>query len=124
MIISELGFLVAFLAFHSILGICSSLSLFLLGINMVMVVTLCLNFIKRTSFHATGAGGLLGTVIGIAWYANVNMNYSILGVLILGWLAGYARYKLKAHNEGEIYSGYLAGLLCMAMVFFIGAKIC
>lgn len=122
MIFAELGFLLTYLGFHNIPDMGRSLSLFMLGINIAMIATLIASFIKRTSFHATGVGGILGTVIGLAYYTRVDLKFWIAGAVVLAWLAGFGRYKLKAHNTLEIYLGYLVGILSLALVFIFGAK--
>jgi len=122
MVFAEMGFLLTYLAFHNIPNIGRSLSLFMLGINVAMIATLAASFIKRISFHATGAGGILGTVIGLAYYTRLDLKYWICGAIVLACLAGYARYKLKAHDTLEIYLGYIVGILSLALVFMIGAK--
>ncbi len=122
MMFAELGFLTAYLGIYNIPEAGRSLSLFMLGINIAMIATLAASFIKRISFHATGAGGILGTVIGLAYYNHLNFKYWICGAIVLAWLAGYARYRLKAHDTFEIYLGYIVGILSLALTFIIGAK--
>ena len=78
MVFAEMGFLLTYLAFHNIPNVGRSLSLFMLGINIAMLATLAASFIKRISFHATGTGGVLGTVIGLAHYTGLNLKYWIL----------------------------------------------
>ncbi|NNM94853.1 MAG: hypothetical protein HKL88_05240 [Bacteroidia bacterium] len=120
-VFTELGFLISFIVLHNVSGTAQSLFLFLLGINIALMATLVLNFITRSSLHATGAGGLLGTVIGLEYSERSDLKYWIGAALVLAFLTGYARYRLKAHKAEEIYLGYLCGLLSLALVFMIGA---
>jgi len=118
---TELGFLLSYLAFHKIPSSGYSLSLFMLGINIAMVATLLIGFAQKTSFHATGAGGILGTIIGLMYYTRDDLKYWIIGALLLCVTVGYSRYKLKAHNSFEIYLGFIVGILSLFLTFFIGA---
>lgn len=119
---TELGFLLAYLAFHNIPSAGRSIELFILGINISMVATILVNFVQKTSFHTTGMGGLLGTVIGMAYYTRLNMMYWIGGAILLACLVGYSRYRLKAHSTFELYLGYIIGILSLGLVFILGAK--
>jgi len=119
---TELGFILAYLAFHNIPSIGRSISLFILGLNIAMIATLLVSFIQRTSFHATATGGMVGTAIGLMYYTRMDMKYWIIGTALMACLTGYARFRLKAHNTYELYLGYAIGILSLALVFIIGAK--
>lgn len=119
---SEMGFLWAFLTLHDIPSAGHSIYLFILGINIAMITTLIINFFQRTSFHATGAGGLLGATIGLMYYTRADLKYWIIGVILLCYLVGYARYRLKAHSSFEIYIGYIVGIVSLFAVFFFGVR--
>lgn len=121
MVFAELGFLLAYLTYHNIPALGHTLSLFMLGINIALVATLVINFFQKTSFHATGAGGLLGATIGLMYYSRINLKYWIVGTMVLCFIAGYARYRLKAHSSFEIYLGYIIGIVSLFAVFFFGA---
>ena len=122
MMFAELGFLLTYITFHKIPELGHSLSLFMLGINMAIVATFILNFFQKTSFHATGTGGILGTAIGLMYYTRISMWPWVTAAMILCCLAGYARYRLKAHNTFEIYLGFIVGMVSLFAVFFFGAK--
>lgn len=122
MAFAEFGFLLAYLAFHNIPALGHSLNLYILGLNIAMILTLIINLFTKTSFHTTGAGGIVGTAIGLMYYARVDLKYWIIGTMLISIAIGYARYKLKAHNTLEIYLGYIVGILSLALVFIIGAK--
>jgi hypothetical protein len=121
-VFTELGYILAYLAFHNIPSIGRTLSLFILGINISLIATLLISFVQKTSFHATGAGGIVGTTIGLMYYTRFNMEYWIVAAIAMACLSGYSRYKLKAHNTFEIYLGYIVGILPLALVFILGAK--
>lgn len=120
-IFSEIGFLLTLLALHFIPGVGRSLYLFIIGINIAGLITAGLSSISRTSLHTTGAGGLAGMVIGMEYYTRLNLNIWIGISLGITLIAGYARYRLKAHQPQEIYVGYLVGILSVSLAFIIGS---
>lgn len=122
MMFTEFGFLLAYLTFHKIPSLGHSINLFILGINIAVVVTFILNFVQKTSFHATGAGGLLGAAIGLMYYTRMFTWPWIAGAMFVCYLVGFARYRLKAHDSFEIYLGFIVGVLSLFAVFFFGAK--
>lgn len=122
MMFAEFGFLLAFLTFHKIPSLGHSISLFILGINIAVIATFILNFFQKTSFHATGAGGLLGASIGLMYYTRMYTWPWIAGAMFICYLVGFARYRLKAHDSFEIYLGFIVGVLSLFAVFFFGAK--
>ncbi len=119
MVVTQFGFLSSFLALHYIPAGGNPITLFLLGINIALAITIGINFFTRTSLHTTGTGGLLGAVIGMEYYSRINLNYWIGVAVLLAFIAGYARFKLKAHNTQELYMGYLIGILSLSLVFII-----
>ncbi|HTB06394.1 MAG TPA: hypothetical protein VK806_05520 [Bacteroidia bacterium] len=119
---TELFFLLAYYIFHNIPIVGKSLSLYLLGINAAMVLALIISLFTRISLHALGAGGILGTVIGLIYYTRFEMTPWVCGAMFLALLVGYSRYKLKAHEPGDIYIGYSIGVVAQSLVFFIGGR--
>jgi hypothetical protein len=122
MLFTEICFLLAYYTFHNIPIIGKSLSLYLLGINAAMVLALIISLFTRISLHALGVGGILGTVIGLIYYTRFEMTPWVCGAMFLALLVGYSRYKLKAHEPGDIYIGYIIGMVAQALVFFIGGR--
>lgn len=90
---------------------------FLLGSLVLLIIALLINFITKISIHMIGAGGMFGALVGIA----IRMNADILGLIILSiflsGLTGYARLQLKAHNQAQIYYGFLCGFFIMLVIF-------
>lgn len=119
---SELCFLLAYISLHNIPSIGKSLSYFMLGVNIAMIITLITNMFTKVSLHAVGAGGILGTVIGLMYYTRMDMVPWVCGAIAMVVLVGYARYRLKAHEPGDIYIGLIIGIACQAAVFIIGGR--
>ena len=122
MLFTELCFILAYYSFHNIPVIGKSLSLYLLGINIAMVSAIIASMFTKVSLHALGIGGILGTVIGLIYYTRFELTPWLCGAMFLAVLVGYSRYKLKAHEPADIYTGYTIGMVAQALVFFIGGR--
>lgn len=92
---------------------------FLIGSTLLVIIALLINFLTKISIHMIGVGGMTGTLIGLSLRMNADLFVLINISLILSGLTGYARLKLKAHNQSQIYSGFLCGLLIMLIIFLI-----
>ncbi|HSY76569.1 MAG TPA: hypothetical protein VK890_06920 [Bacteroidia bacterium] len=119
---SALFFMLGYYVFHNIPPYGKSISHFMLGVNIAMVVTLIANLVTKVSLHAVGVGGILGTVIGLAYYSKLLLMPQVFIAMALVMLVSYARYKLKAHDAADIYIGNIIGIACQAAVFFIASR--
>jgi len=119
---TELCFILAYYSIHNIPMIGRSLSFFMLGINVAMIVTLLISLITKVSLHAVGIGGILGTVIGLMYYNRIQNYPAITAAIALVVLVDLSRYKLKAHAAADIYIGNSIGIACQAMVFILLGK--
>ncbi|MFI5172575.1 MAG: hypothetical protein ACHQFW_09295 [Chitinophagales bacterium] len=91
-------------------GFYPQITYILLGSTIAVFVDFMINVLMvKVSMHATGAGGMIATILLLMPYA----YYSSLGVLvatiIVAGCIGTARLALNAHSEREIYLGYLTG---------------
>jgi len=97
------------------------LKIFMLGINITIILTLVISLFTKVSFHSVGAGGLVGTVIGLMKYTRAEFLPWLMGAFAIVILVGFARYKLKAHGAFEIYVGLMIGITVQSLIFFQGA---
>lgn len=114
-------FILVYYSFHSIPALGQSLKIFMLGINISIIATLITSLFTKVSFHSVGAGGLLGTVIGLMHYTHEYLFTWLIGAFAVVLLIGLSRYKLKAHGAFEIYVGLIIGIAVQSLVFFLGA---
>jgi hypothetical protein len=92
--------------------------LFFLGSAILILVTMIINLYTKISIHMIGAGGFIGSLIGISLRLNVDLTMVVvLSILISGFI-GFARLRLKAHNSFQIYAGFTCGLFVM-MIFLL-----
>ncbi len=117
---TEIFFLFAYFAFHDIPALGESLKIFMLGINITIIATLITSLFTKVSFHSVGAGGILGTVIGLIKYTHAELLPWLIGAFAVVVLTGLSRYKLKAHGAFEIYVGLIIGITTQSLVFFFG----
>jgi membrane-associated phospholipid phosphatase len=90
----------------------------MLGINISIIATLIASLFTPVSFHSVGAGGLLGTVIGLINYTQEYLIIWLIGAFAIVIITALSRYKLKAHPAFEIYVGLIIGIAVQALVFF------
>jgi len=113
-------FILGYYAFHSIPSMGESLKIFMLGLNISLIITLITTMFTKVSFHSVGAGGLLGTVIGLMKYTQQHLIVWLLGAFAIVILTALSRYKLKAHEPFDIYLGLMIGIAVQSLVLFFG----
>ncbi len=108
-----------FLSFYMIrrIPISDVYQLFLLGSAILIAIGMFINFYSKISIHMIGTGGLLGAVIGLSVHLNIGFISLIIVLILISGLTGFARLKLNAHSPGQIYSGFLTGLIIMLLIF-------
>lgn len=76
-------------------------------------VALLINLRWKVSIHMLGMGGLVGTFIGLALRYQVEALQVVMALVIVSGLVGYARLRLNAHTQGQVYVGFLLGLMLL-----------
>ena len=92
---------------------------FMLGVTLILIVLLLINFRWKISIHMAGIGGLTGAFTGIAIRYYLDIIVLILIVVFIAGVVGFARLKLNTHKEYEVYTGYVLGLALMLAVYLI-----
>jgi len=90
-----------------------------IGGTIALGLVTLINQYWKISAHLCGIGGLLG---GILCYAMAIASWPILTVLIIliiSLLLMYARIYLNAHSSGQVVAGYLLGLSCTTLPYWI-----
>lgn len=84
---------------------------------MLVLISLLVNYFEKISIHMLAMGGIFGTFAGLA----IGFHYDLWLILFLlalaSGLTGFARLKLKAHTEAQVYSGFGLGVLVMLGLF-------
>ena len=92
-------------------------NIFMLGATLLVIISLLVNYLTKISIHMVAQGGLIGAFIGFSISYNQNHILLICLIAIIAGLTGFARLKLKAHSETQIYSGFGLGVLVMLSLF-------
>jgi hypothetical protein len=95
----------------------ANFNIFLLGSTFLVLISLILNYFTKISIHMMAHGGLSGTFLGLALTYNQDIRLIIYCVLLIAGLTAFARLKLKAHSQLQVYSGFLIGCIFMLALF-------
>jgi hypothetical protein len=81
--------------------------------SCVVLATALLNFRRKISVHAVGAGAMVATVM-ILSFRMLTVNVWVLVItLIVSGLVMTSRLWLRAHTPAEVYSGFVTGFIVM-----------
>lgn len=78
--------------------------------SLALLVGLMINLAYKISLHTLGWGALTATLISISIKLGMPLNSLILLATMLSGLIGYSRLQQNAHNQTQIYLGYVAGV--------------
>ena len=105
--------------------IVSLLSYFFFGSAFSMLIVFILLFSKlKVSLHTLSIGNLIGFIIIMSFHYKIRLLLLLSFLFIIFGVIAYARLKLKAHNNIEIYLGLFFGLLSQLLVYYITSFIC
>lgn len=87
------------------------------GVILVFII----NIFTKVSMHTAAAGGLMGILIVLGIVSVVPMWWVLLPAAAIAAIVGYARWILKAHQSGDIFLGYIVGMLVQvaAWVYYL-----
>lgn len=92
-------------------------NLFMLGATMLILISLIINYVTKISIHMVAQGGLVGTFMGLALRYHYEMSAILYLLVFMAGITAYARLRLSAHTQTQIYSGFLLGALTMLLLF-------
>jgi len=105
-------YLLTFILFQKI-PIVKFLHAYILGAFLSVAAGTIISLKWKISAHMIGLGGLTGLVVMASLNLNINLYFSLIGVIIATGLTGSSRLYLRAHTPEQVYSGYLVGLVIM-----------
>lgn len=111
----------------------SAFSFFVLGSTIGLFSALLLNSFTKISLHTIGMGGLLMGMVLIRYAFsydnffinlpfgsfNISTNVLLLMIIVIAGLVGTSRLVLKAHDEFDVYGGYIVGVFAQLVAFRI-----
>lgn len=118
MALSSIFYLLTFFLFSRI-PVFKFLHAYILGAFFSVFVATLFSLKWKISAHMIGLGGLTGLVAMASIKLNINLYYSLLGILIASGLTGASRLYLEAHTPAQVYSGYLTGFLIMMLCLWV-----
>lgn len=85
---------------------------FYVGILISTLTGIFFIYLKmKVSLHITGLAGLLGFIVILSYYYQLNLIYTISFIIVITGLTATSRLHLKAHTLGELILGFVIGLL-------------
>lgn len=92
-------------------------NLFMLGATILVLVSLLINYMTKISIHMVAQGGLVGTFIGFALRYHYEMSAMLYLLILVAGITAYARLRLNAHTQTQVYGGFLLGSLSMLLLY-------
>ena len=110
-----------------------SFSSFVLGSTIGLFMALMLNSFTKISLHTIAAGGLVTGLLFIKFlysyetffvslpFGSFQVSTTLVTIIamIIAGLVGTSRLLLKAHDEFDVYGGYIVGIFSMIVAFKI-----
>lgn len=87
------------------------LKVLLLGNFWGVIVIFIINIFTKISMHTSTAGAMIGIMLVLMMTSPVDMTVPLLVSIVIAGVIGTARMLLKAHMPGDIWVGYIIGLL-------------
>ena len=83
----------------------------LLGNFWGIILLFLINIFTKVSMHTSAAGGMIGILLVLMMTSSVNMTIPLLVSIGIAGIIGTARMILGAHQRGDIWVGYIVGIL-------------
>lgn len=97
--------------FNNIGNVPLILRVLMLGNFWGVIAVFMINIFTKISLHTTAAGGMIGIIIVLMMISPVNLVLPFFGAIIIAGMVGTARSVLGAHYPGDIWLGYIIGIL-------------
>lgn len=84
--------------------------------TFALLAGLLINLIYKISLHTMGWSALATTLIMVTLRIGTPLLGLIIISILVSGIVGYARLKQNAHNQPQIYLGYIAGVLVIILI--------
>ncbi|MDR2954593.1 MAG: phosphatase PAP2 family protein [Prevotella sp.] len=89
---------------------------------ILIIIAAIITYFWKISVHMIGIGGLIGCTLSVCYNVKGLNPYVLFIILfILAGLLGVSRLALKRHTPGQVYAGFLVGLIISYLCVWIGA---
>jgi len=92
---------------------------FFFGIFVSTILGLIINNFIKISMHAMGVGGAWVFMILVSFHYSTYLGLDTSIATILTGLVCSARLTLSEHSAKEIYSGFIVGVLCQLLAYYV-----
>lgn len=93
-----------------------------LGVFLASSAAILFNIYHKISMHAIGVGGLVGVALSSVYHESFVISALPLTVaLLIAGLVATSRLVLSNHKPFDIYSGFLVGIVCQFISWWIMA---
>jgi hypothetical protein len=115
LLLSSISFMVLLFAIKTT-GIPPLFLYVLYSATFALLAGLLINLVYKISLHTLGWSALAATLTGISLRMGTPLLMLITISVLISGLAGYARLKQNAHNQAQIYLGYVAGICVIFLI--------
>jgi len=88
--------------------------------SFALLAGLMINMVYKISLHTLGWSAMAATLTSISLRMGTALLALIIISVLIAGLAGYARLKQNAHNQSQIYLGYVAGVFVILAISLLG----
>ncbi len=99
-------------------GVPLPLKVLLLGNFWGIIGIFIANIFVKVSMHTAAAGGMIGIMIVMLFLSATNALIPLVATIILAGVVGSARLALGAHQRGDVWLGYLLGIVAQIGAFW------
>ena len=84
--------------------------LFFASVFSFIIMYILFHWKIKTSIHMFGIGTFIGFVLAFSYKYHFNMLFPMTILFIIAGMIGQSRLYLKAHNQKEIFLGFILGM--------------
>ena len=93
------------------------LKVLLLGNFWGIIAVFMINIFTKISMHTAVAGAMVGIIIVLMASSPADMTFPLFAALLIAGVIGTARMILGAHQPGDIWLGYIIGILVQVCAY-------
>lgn len=83
-----------------------------------VIAIFMINIFFKISMHTTAAGGAVAMIVALMLYSPVNMVLALFITIIIAGIIGTARLILSAHNQSQVWLGYIVGFAVQMVAYW------
>lgn len=94
------------------------LKILMLGNFWGLIMVFIANIFTRISMHTAAAGGAVGIIVVLLFSNSTNMIVPLFVAIMVAGIIGSARLILGAHQRGDVWLGYIIGVISQIGAYF------